>query len=132
MGTMVVTAEKVKELQRVLDSQLLAIGVSLAILIDEAGNVIVAAGNENGVDTTSLAALAAANFGATAQIAKLLGEEDFSILYHKGKRDNIHFTKIGMDFILVTIFTDEIPLGLVRLRVNQVAHELLNLLTEND
>ncbi len=131
MGTMIVTDEKARQLKEVLDRQLLAIGVSLAILIDEAGNVIVSAGNVNGVDTTSLAALAAANFGATAQIAKLLGEEDFSILYHKGKKDNIHFSKIGMDFILVTVFTDDIPLGLVRLRVSQVAQELLDLLAEN-
>ncbi len=131
MGTMIVTDEKARQLKGVLDQQLLAIGVSLAILIDEAGNVIVSSGNVNGVDTTSLAALAAANFGATAQIAKLLGEEDFSILYHKGKKDNIHFSKIGMDFILVTVFTDDIPLGLVRLRVNQVAQELLDLLVEN-
>ncbi len=128
---MVVTSQKAKQLQKVLDSHLLSVGVSLAILIDEAGNVIVASGNDNGVDTTSLAALAAANFGATAQIAKLIGEEDFSILYHKGKKDNIHFSKVGKDFILVTIFTDEIPLGLVRLRVNQVAQELLDLLAEN-
>ncbi len=131
MGTMIVTDEKARQLKGVLDQQLLSIGVSLAILIDEAGNVIVSSGNVNGVDTTSLAALAAANFGATAQIAKLLGEEDFSILYHKGKKDNIHFSKIGMDFILVTVFTDDIPLGLVRLRVNQVAQELLDLLVEN-
>ena len=131
MSTMIVTNQKALELKGVLDRQLLAIGVSLAILIDEAGNVIVSSGNVNGVDTTSLAALAAANFGATAQIAKLLGEEDFSILYHKGKKDNIHFSKIGMDFILVTVFTDDIPLGLVRLKVNQVAQELLDLLTES-
>ncbi len=131
MGTMIVTSQKANQLKDVLDKQLLSIGVSLAILIDEAGNVIISTGKVNGIDTTSLAALAAANFGATAQIAKLLGEEDFSILYHKGKKDNIHFSKIGMDFILVTVFTDDIPLGLVRLRVNQVANELLDLLSEN-
>ena len=131
MGTMIVTSQKANQLKDVLDIQLLSIGVSLAILIDEAGNVIISTGKVNGIDTTSLAALAAANFGATAQIAKLLGEEDFSILYHKGKKDNIHFSKIGMDFILVTVFTDDIPLGLVRLRVNQVANELLDLLSEN-
>ncbi len=131
MSTVVVTAEKAQRLRNVLDKQLVSVGVALAILIDEAGNVIVAAGNDNGVDTTSLAALAAANFGATAQIARLIGEEDFSILYHKGKKDNIHFSKVGKDFILVTIFTDEIPLGLVRLRVNQVSQELLDLLSES-
>ncbi len=130
MGTVVVTGEKIEKLKRILDNHLTSIGVSLAILIDEAGNEIVSTGKIDQIDTTSLAALAAANFGATAQIAKLIGEEDFSILYHKGKKDNIHITKIGLNFILVTVFTDKIPLGLVRLRVKQLKQELLNTLSE--
>ena len=76
---------------------------------------------EAGVHTAALAALAAANFGATAQIAKLIGEDDFSLLFHKGKRDSIHFSKVGDKFILITVFGDDVSLGLVRLRVAEVA-----------
>ncbi len=124
MGVLILTPEKVAKLEQLLHNYLISIGVNLALLIDEAGNILVSAGQNEDVDVTSLAALAAANFGATNQIAKLLGEDDFSILYHKGKKDNIHLSKIGEDVILVTVFTDEVPLGLVRLKASQVAKEI--------
>ncbi len=124
MGVLILTPEKVARLEKLLHDYLIAIGVNLALLIDEAGNILVSVGQNEEVDVTSLAALAAANFGATNQIAKLLGEDDFSILYHKGKKDNIHLSKIGEDVILVTVFTDEVPLGLVRLKASQVAKEI--------
>ncbi|QJA06716.1 roadblock/LC7 domain-containing protein [Thermosulfurimonas marina] len=124
MGALILTPEKVTRLEKLLEDYLISAGVSLALLIDEAGNILVSQGSSREVDTTALAALAAANFGATNQIAKILGEEDFSILYHKGKKDNIHLSKIREDLILVTVFTDEVPLGLVRLKVSQLAKEL--------
>ncbi len=124
MGVLVLTPEKVAQLEKLLQDYLISIGVSLALLIDEAGNILVSVGENQDVDVTSLAALAAANFGATNQIAKLLGEDDFSILYHKGKKDNIHLSKIRDELILVTVFKDDVPLGLVRLKVNQVAKEI--------
>jgi len=124
MGALILTPEKVTRLEKLLEDYLISAGVSLALLIDEAGNILVSQGSSREVDTTALAALAAANFGATNQIAKILGEEDFTILYHKGKKDNIHLSKIREDLILVTVFTDEVPLGLVRLKVNQLAKEL--------
>ena len=124
MGVLILTPEKVSKLERLLQDYLISIGVNLALLIDEAGNILVSVGQNEDVDVTSLAALAAANFGATNQIARLLGEDDFSILYHKGKKDNIHLSKIGKDIILVTVFTDEVPLGLVRLKASQVAKEI--------
>ncbi|WP_297055336.1 roadblock/LC7 domain-containing protein [Thermosulfurimonas sp.] len=124
MGVLVLTPEKVAQLEKLLQDYLISIGVSLALLIDEAGNILVSVGENQDVDVTSLAALAAANFGATNQIAKLLGEDDFSILYHKGKKDNIHLSKIRDELILVTVFRDDVPLGLVRLKVNQVAKEI--------
>jgi len=127
MGILILTPEKVSKLERLLQDYLISIGVNLALLIDEAGNILVSVGQNEDVDVTSLAALAAANFGATNQIAKLLGEDDFSILYHKGKKDNIHLSKIGEDIILVTVFTDEVPLGLVRLKAGQVAKEIQTL-----
>lgn len=99
----------------------------MALLIDEAGNILVSSGENADVDVTSLAALAAANFGATSQIARILGEDDFSILYHKSKKDNIHLSKINGDIILVTVFTDEVPLGLVRLKANQLAKQIQEL-----
>jgi predicted regulator of Ras-like GTPase activity (Roadblock/LC7/MglB family) len=79
------------------------------------------------VDVAALSALTAANFGATAEIAKLLGEDEFNLLFHKGKRENIYFSAVGEHLIVVTIFDHKTSLGLVRLRINKVADELLEI-----
>jgi predicted regulator of Ras-like GTPase activity (Roadblock/LC7/MglB family) len=79
------------------------------------------------VDAAALSALTAANFGATAEIAKLLGEDEFNLLFHKGRKENIYFSAVGEHLIVVTIFDQETSLGLVRLRVNKATDELLEI-----
>ena len=125
MADLVLTGPLLEQAKTEIDNALIKAGVRKAILIDDAGNVVASCGERKGnIDTTSLAALAAANFGATSQMAKLIGEDDFSLLFHKGKNDSIHFARIGTDMILITIFGDDVSLGVVRLRVAQVAEAI--------
>ena len=72
-----------------------------------------------GVDTTSLASLTAGNVAATDGLAKLIGEKEFSILFHEGEKDNIHISLVAQRVILVVIFDERSSLGLVRLRVQE-------------
>ena len=81
------------------------------------------------IDMSSLSALTAANFGATAEIAKILGEEEFTLLFHKGKSENVYFSAIGDHVILVTLFDDKTSLGVIRLRINQIMEELARILS---
>ena len=125
MGDLVLTGPALERAKHHIDDALIKAGVHTVLLIDEAGNVVANCGrNRKDLDTISLAALAAANFGATSQMAKLIGEDDFSLLFHKGKKDSIHFARIGDSMILVTIFGDEVSLGLVRLRVAELAENI--------
>jgi len=77
-----------------------------------------------GVDATSLASLTAGNVAATDGLAKLIGEKEFSILFHEGERDNIHISLVAQRVILVVIFDERSSLGLVRLRVRKATEEL--------
>jgi len=77
-----------------------------------------------GVDATSLASLTAGNVAATDGLAKLIGEKEFSILFHEGEKDNLHISIIGGRVILVVIFDTRSSLGLVRLRVKKASDEL--------
>jgi predicted regulator of Ras-like GTPase activity (Roadblock/LC7/MglB family) len=125
MSDLVLTALVLEKTRGEIERALIDAGVHTVLLIDHAGNVVARCGKDRQrMDTTSLAALTAANFAATSQIAKLIGEEDFSLLFHKGKKDSVHFARIGDDLILVTIFGDEVSLGLVRLRVAELARSL--------
>ena len=96
----------------------------LVFLVDKNGQQIAAHGNIENLDTTSLASLTAGNVAATDALAKLIGEKEFSILFHEGERDNIHISLIGQRVILVVIFDGRSSLGLVRLRVKRVTQEL--------
>jgi predicted regulator of Ras-like GTPase activity (Roadblock/LC7/MglB family) len=96
----------------------------VVFLVDKNGQLIAATGETNGLDTTSLASLTAGNIAATGGLAKLIGEKEFSILFHEGERDNIHISLIGSRVILVVIFDQRSSLGLVRLRVKKAAEEL--------
>lgn len=112
-----------------LKEQLVDIGVQSSILIDTAGNIIASVDSGNNTrDVYSLAALAAANFGAMGSMAKIVGEEEFSLLFHKGEKENIYFSKINDDFLLINIFDNQISLGFLRLKVTKVVEELIGVL----
>src|SRR5512136_446010 len=108
------------ELQRLLSQS----NAKVVFLVDKNGQMIAACGEVENLDTTSLASLTAGNIAATGGLAKLLGEKEFSILFHEGERDNLHISLIGQRVILVVIFDDRSSLGLVRLRVKKAAEAL--------
>jgi len=96
----------------------------VVFLVDKNGQLIASAGDAHDLDTTSLASLTAGNIAATGGIARLLGEKEFTILFHEGEKDNIHISLIGQRIILVIIFDNRSSLGLVRLRVKKASEAL--------
>ena len=112
--------EQLDQLEQVLQAEFSDLGVHCVSLIDMAGNIIANLDNgQVGHDVYSLAALAAGNFGAVCAMAAIIGEDDFALLFHKGKNENIHFSKVMDDFLLVTIFGNDVSLGYLRLKVDE-------------
>ncbi len=93
-------------------------------LVDKNGQQLASAGDVEQFDTTSLASLTAGNVAATDGLAKLIGEREFSVLFHEGQQDHIHISIVAKRAILVVIFDERSSLGLVRLRVKRAANEL--------
>jgi predicted regulator of Ras-like GTPase activity (Roadblock/LC7/MglB family) len=104
----------------------------VVFLIDKNGLLIASSGDVQNMDTTSLGSLAAGNIAATTGLAQLLGEREFSNLFHEGERDNIHLTIVDGRLILVLIFDKRSSLGLVRLRVKRSSEELKRVFDEMD
>jgi len=102
----------------------------VVFLVDKNGQLIASAGETQEIDTTSLASLTAGNIAATGGIARLLGEKEFTILFHEGEKDNIHISLIGQRVILVVIFDKRSSLGLVRLRVKKATEALVRIFSE--
>src|SRR5512146_2713785 len=104
----------------------------VVFLIDKNGSMLSAAGAVSEFDTTSLASLAAGNIAATGGLASLIGEKEFSILFHEGERDNMHLSIVANRLILVVIFDRRSSVGLVRLRVRRASTELERILRDVD
>ena len=102
----------------------------VVFLVDRAGQQIASNGDIEQLDTTSLASLTAGNVAATDGLAKLIGEREFSILFHEGERDNLHISVVGKRGILVVVFDERSSLGLVRLRVKKASVELTSVFDE--
>ena len=101
-------------------------------LIDKNGQQIAAAGETEHFDSTSLASLTAGNVAATDGLAKLIGEREFSVLFHEGQRDHIHISIVSQRAILLVIFDERSSLGLVRLRVKRASAEMDRVFGEMD
>jgi len=96
----------------------------VVLVIDRNGQVVAASADAVRLDTVSLASLVAGNVAATGGLAQILGEREFSVLFHEGERDHLHITLIGSRAVLVVIFDNRSTLGLVRLRVKKATEEI--------
>jgi predicted regulator of Ras-like GTPase activity (Roadblock/LC7/MglB family) len=121
---MVLYEEEFKEVQKEVERLRQDANCKVVFLVDKNGQLIASAGEDKDMDTTSLASLTAGNIAATGGLAKLLGEKEFSILFHEGEKDHLHISLVGDRVILVVIFDNRTSLGLVRLRVKRSSENL--------
>jgi predicted regulator of Ras-like GTPase activity (Roadblock/LC7/MglB family) len=125
----VITEKDIKKITYCLNKLVSLSMAHSVLLIDRSGQLIAQEGNTPEIDIISLSALTAANFGATAEIARMLGEEEFTLLFHKGRCENVYFSAIGEHVIMVTLFDDKTSLGLIRLQINKIIDELSGILS---
>ena len=121
---MVMYDEEFKQINAVIEKLLREANARVIFLVDKNGQMISGVGEVERIDTTSLASLTAGNIAATGGMAKLIGEKEFSILFHEGEKDNLHISIVGGRVILVVLFDSRSSLGLVRLRVKKASDEL--------
>jgi predicted regulator of Ras-like GTPase activity (Roadblock/LC7/MglB family) len=121
---MVMYEEDLQEVNQVIGRLLKEANAKVIFLVDKNGQLLAGVGETESFDTTSLASLTAGNIAATGGLAKLIGEKEFSILFHEGEKDNLHISIVGGRVILVVLFDGRSSLGLVRLRVKKSSDEL--------
>jgi predicted regulator of Ras-like GTPase activity (Roadblock/LC7/MglB family) len=122
--------EEFKKINVVIERLLLESNSKVIFLVDKNGQLISSVGDTEHIDTTSLASLTAGNIAATGGLAKLIGEKEFSILFHEGEKDNLHISIVAGRVILVVIFDQRSSLGLVRLRVKKASNELTRIFVD--
>lgn len=74
-----------------------------------------------------MSALAASDFAATSEMAKLVGEDaKFKLLFHEGEKRNVYLSNVGDNFFLVVVFDVSVTLGLVRIYTKKAIQNLLD------
>ncbi len=122
--------EDIDKIDKMLEEMLRLSKAKCALLIDKDGHLVTKQGGSSSYDTDTIAALVAGSFAATKEMARILGEEEFSVLFHQGKKDNIHLTLVGNRTLLAIIFDDKTTVGMVRLYSNEVTKKMVAVFTD--
>ncbi len=103
-------------------------GARLTLLMTPAGQVLAQYGFTRAVDVIAAAALGAAIFSSTTEMAKMLKQREFAALNHQGVRHGIFLgsfdTRRGRLLALV-VYGPDSSLGLVQLFFDDLVAELI-------
>ena len=100
-------------------------GALTAMVIDQEGHMVARQGFKiAGSDPTALAALVAASFVSTRQVAKLLGEAQFTTMSQAGGQHAIHVELIGTRTLAVSVFPISVKPGMIQVYCKELGKEL--------
>ena len=112
---LVISDEQMKVIDGVLSKLQHVTGSHFVALISTSGQPITVSPPDVQSDTLSLAALAAGSFAATRQLAEVLKEREFTLLFHEGKESNLHVIQVTDQILMLLTFGHDTQVGLVRL-----------------
>jgi predicted regulator of Ras-like GTPase activity (Roadblock/LC7/MglB family) len=84
-------------------------------MVCDSGGYVLAQEGSGLQDSLLVSALGAGVFGASRELARLLGEDEFSAVFHQGERRSIFIRAVNSEVLLVVIFSLTANIGLVRL-----------------
>jgi len=108
------------------------VGCSFLALVSTSGQPITSISDDTHPETLSLASLTASAFAATRQLAEILNEKEFTLLFHEGDSINLHVAQVTDKVLLLITFGRAIPVGKVRLYTQRAIAVLARILLEED
>ncbi len=129
----ILNSKQYEAITKVLSELATKTKASAILFADMSGQLISQRGNTDDMNTTVLSALAASDFAATSEMAKLVGEEaKFKLLFHEGEKRNVYLSNVGNDFFLVVVFDVSVTLGLIRIYTKKAIEDLMAALKEGE
>ena len=119
-----------RSLHQILAAYCQSTDVAYAALLEESGMVCADAGDEKLRDHGEMAALAVGAYHATQQVALRLGETGFEGLSHEGKNRHFYLSPVDARFILLSIFTNDTRLAIVRAGAQKTGNAMCLCLSE--
>jgi predicted regulator of Ras-like GTPase activity (Roadblock/LC7/MglB family) len=124
MKDMILFPEDIERLNAVLSQLVTKSNLLLAVVINKDGRLLTSQGSLDNVDTVSMAALVAGNSASTLAIANLMGEREFSTMYHQGKDKHIYIAAVDDNTFLALVFDDRTNIDRVKVFARQFDRQL--------
>jgi len=99
-------------------------GARTVLLVDRNGFILHRAGDFKSIDAQSLAVLAVSEYASTQALARTIGEEEISAVFHQGKKNHVHISMIAKTAMIVTVFSSNITVSMVRLSAREASKTL--------
>ncbi|CAN5780804.1 roadblock/LC7 domain-containing protein [soil metagenome] len=112
--------EDVRRFEELLGGFVEETGARCAFLLDRSGRQLSHAGDTTDLDETTFASLASAGFSASDSLAELLGEPEFTSLYHHGVERSMFLADIAGTAVLAVLFDTRTTLGMVRIKTKSL------------
>ena len=123
--------DDIDKIDKVLTEFLRLSGAKCALLVDKEGHLVTKHGEVKTLNMDTISALVAGSFAATKEMAKVLGEEHFSMLFHQGERDNIQLSLVSDRTLLTILFHDRTTVGMVRLYAAETCKKIATIFEAN-
>lgn len=127
--TLELTSHDMDKLRRVLRDLLAQAEADSCLVCDQAGYVLIQL-NLLDEDPLRLSALGAGVFAATRELARIIGEDEFSTVLHQGERRSILIEAVDEQSLVVVLFTGDHKVGLVKLYAPAAAAAVRRVLNE--
>ncbi len=124
----VISEAKWKDIGEILARLINKSRASCVVLTDRMGQIITQQGYASHFDTVALAAFAAGDFASAAEMAKNLGNPEFTSLFHQGQENHIYTLLLSEEYLLITIFDERTIIGRIRMCAQQSGKELSEVL----
>ena len=124
--------EDIRNINRILREFLKLSNAKCALMVDKEGHMITKQGVTRSFDMDTISALVAGSFAATKEMARLLGEDEFSVLFHQGKTDSIQLSLVGDRTLLTVVFDDTTTVGMVRVYSQETSSRLAQVFAEHE
>jgi predicted regulator of Ras-like GTPase activity (Roadblock/LC7/MglB family) len=94
------------------------------MLINKSGRLLTSQSESADFDRTSLAALIAGAFASTTAVANMIGETEFTSMYHQGKKRNTYICMVDDNTVMTILFDKRTTLDKIRHFIKQYSGEL--------
>lgn len=119
--------EDFQQFEKLLEEFLKLSNAKAIFLIDKEGHLVCRAGVVESVNPDTMSALVAGSFAATKEMARMLGENEFSVMFHQGKKDNINITLVGERAIIAIVFDEKTTVGMINLYAKELNTKLVKI-----